>query len=210
MVNTEPVFSQHSENATLSSPVTVHLPDTNPGHSHPSRRVTVEEVPDEGDAPVQGHGVIDEEEVERNVQLDQDEEPELEPQPPLPRQRRRVPVSNAVPGPYPHPIPAPALRRSARARNPVERYTSSKGQPQHARTSHSTRAAAGGGAPQAETAQAEELQDEEDDVEHVNDSIHICDNLICTFHLFIDNPDTEYDRVTVWDWKSGTRIMVSD
>ena len=52
--------------------------------------------------------------------------------------------------------------------------------------------------------------DEEDDVEHVNDSIHICDNLICTFHLFIDNPDTEYDRVTVWDWKSGTRIMVSD
>ena len=167
VVNTEPVFSQHSENATSSSPVTVDLPDTNPGHSHPSRRVTVEEVPDEGDAPVQGHGVIDEEEVERNVQLDQDEEPELEPQPPLPRQRRRVPVSNAVPGPYPHPIPAPALRRSARARNPVERYTSSKGQPQHARTSHSTRAAAGGGAPQAETAQAEELQDEEDDVEQL-------------------------------------------
>ena len=129
IVNTEPVISSDNDNIDGGHHMHVELLDTPPPQTSISTAVqTGAQAPEVDNAPPPpAHVAPNAEKVE----------------PPLAAPNAPAHRAAHIPAPYPHPIPPPEVRRSARARRPVKRFTV-----QEASRSR-TPAAAGGDQPPA-------------------------------------------------------------
>lgn len=97
VVTTEPVFPSETNRDHSSPHPTIELPDSD-NIPCPSRHVTVEEVPDEGDTPAPAQAAVE----DVKFRLD------APPPPQAPEPHRQTPAAR-VPGPYLQPIPAPEV-----------------------------------------------------------------------------------------------------
>ncbi len=167
VVNTEPVFPAGTGNIPPTVVSTEDSSNANSDSSPPSRRVTVEEVPDEGDA-LSMKSVVNVGEPEEGEDVKDEKHDALPPPPPPPPSsrepaalRRRVPIVSSIPAPHPQPIPPPQLRRSGRTVHPVNKFTvSAYNRPRWSATT------AGGEAPRVEEGD-DEAEEEKEDVKQL-------------------------------------------
>ncbi len=113
VITTEPVFPSETNRDHSSPHPTIELPDSD-DIPRPSRHVTVEEVPDEGNAPAPVQAAVEDVKFELDA--------------PPPPQAPQAPAAH-VPGPYLQPIPAPEVRCSGHTQTATKPFILSELQP---------------------------------------------------------------------------------